>query len=228
METLINSRNLMEVLCERLYETGFENKSYDLTTVQAFWSNALVCFGDVPRAEAIAIRATSQLSSVEKEHIRAQLPVTQWQDYLAREGAEIWPDVLVNAGTEVDIEKARAAAISRIDRDAEALRLNFITPGFGQLMAYQQKLQEAEAFMADTEINPNLIPHIVSEAQALDISLMDAASAVVTIFHQWQGVSSIIEGVRIGAKDKVALATTVEEVELAADVDWSSILTQID
>jgi hypothetical protein len=118
----------------------------------------------------------------------------------------------------------RAAAYSAIDAEAEQLRLQFITPGDGQAMTYQQKKLEAEAYLANTSISPAEIPHISLEAEINGYTLMEQASLVVILNYQWQQISALIEKVRMTAKSAVNVAANPRSIDEAAIVDWSSVL----
>ena len=50
------------------------------------------------------------------------------------------------------LEALRATAKAGVDAAAEAYRLTYITGGSGQAMAYQQKLEEAKAYLADPSL----------------------------------------------------------------------------
>jgi hypothetical protein len=121
-----------------------------------------------------------------------------------------------------DIEAARTDAISKIDRDAETYRLRFITNGSGQVMAYQQKLSEAKAKLADDAIADATIPHIVAEAAVDGVTLAAKAEQIMATFEGWQIVSAGIERKRMGAKKAVAAAETAEAIMAAAAVNWEA------
>ncbi|MBA8881741.1 hypothetical protein [Phyllobacterium myrsinacearum] len=123
-----------------------------------------------------------------------------------------------------DLPELRKSANATIDTEAEALRLTFITPGDGQAMAYQQKKLEAEAYLANTLISPAEVPHIAFEAEAAGVSLMEQSMLVVTMFHEWQQISALIEKARLSAKSRVGQAADPQAIETAAQVDWSEVL----
>ncbi|RWM27909.1 MAG: hypothetical protein EOR77_30790 [Mesorhizobium sp.] len=123
-----------------------------------------------------------------------------------------------------DLTALQALAKEYIDAQAENVRSRFITLGSGQAMVYQQKRLEAEAYMADPEIAPGEIPHLVREAALNDIPLFDQAVIVLTMAEQWKVVSSYIEDFRLAAKKAVALATTPAAIDVAKQIDWSPIM----
>jgi hypothetical protein len=123
-----------------------------------------------------------------------------------------------------DLTPLKAAAVARIDADAEAVRGNFITLGAGQAMVYQQKRVEAEAYIADPQIAPAEIPHIVREAEMNDISLFDQAVIILTMSENWKTVSAVIENLRLGAKRAVEAASSPAAIDQAGNIDWSPTL----
>ncbi|MCK8779096.1 hypothetical protein M0654_03760 [Rhizobium sp. NTR19] len=123
---------------------------------------------------------------------------------------------------EIDIDLLRAEMVAKVDREAEAYRLNFITAGDGQAMTYQQKLAEARAKLANTSIADAEIPHIVAEAEATGMTKTDVAQSIVDTFAGWQILSAGIEGKRMAAKKAIAEAEAAEAIKAAAAVSWST------
>lgn len=111
-----------------------------------------------------------------------------------------------------DIENARAAALTRIDKQAEMIRARYITTEPGQVLVYEQKRREATEAIQLVEPDPNLFPHIAVEAERQNISMLEAAQYVLTIAAQWTQMSALIERERLGAKDRVTAATTIGEI----------------
>ena len=124
---------------------------------------------------------------------------------------------------EFDVAGYRRAAHADIDRQAGKRRALFITNVTGQEMVYQEKRREAEAYMANTSISPELIPHLVSEAAAMNDTVMNVAATILTMSEQWGQVSSLIEARRLLHKQMVSAATTAAAIDAAAQIDWSDI-----
>jgi hypothetical protein len=123
---------------------------------------------------------------------------------------------------EVDLDALRAAAVLKVDRSAEAYRMQFITPGFGQVMAYQQKLEEARGKLANSSIANDRIPHIVAEAEADDMTATEKAQQIVDTFAAWQHISAGVEAKRMAAKKAIALAGTADAIAAAGNVTWAA------
>ncbi|ESY35780.1 hypothetical protein NKK48_01630 [Mesorhizobium sp. C386A] len=116
----------------------------------------------------------------------------------------------------------RAAALEKIDNSAGEVRKRFITSAPGQEMVYQQKRVEAELLMAQLDVAPAEIPHIVAEASLNGITPYDQAVVVLTMSQQWMVISAQIEETRLAAKQAVAAAMNPAAIELASTIDWSA------
>lgn len=179
---------------------------------------------------ATAGKVTAALPAADRAAITAQLGKAE--DVFVAEAPSEWPVMPPNLATyiaswdpeapAVDISVLRADAVAKIDRDAEAYRLKFITNGSGQVMAYQQKLAEAKAKVANGSIANAAIPHIVAEAAIDGGSLTEKAEQIVATFEAWQTISAGIEGKRMAAKKAVAEAETAEAITAAAAVIWEA------
>ncbi|QRY68207.1 hypothetical protein JVX98_07935 [Ensifer sp. PDNC004] len=178
----------------------------------------------------VAGRVTSLLPAADRDAIVAQLgkqedtyvdsPVSAWPPLpsgLASLFAS-WDPILPAP----DLAVLRADAIRKIDWEAEKYRENFITPGSGQVMAYQQKLAEARAAVTDPPAPTSEIPHIVAEAAIDGVTVATKAAEIIATFEQWQTVSAGIEARRLGAKKAVAEATTAEAIASAAIVNYGA------
>ena len=122
-----------------------------------------------------------------------------------------------------DLAPLRTAAKARVDAEAEQARLVVITPGSGQAMVYAQKYEEAVAFLADPTLTPNEVPHIFREVGITGDDPWQVAQVVVNMRHQWQLVSSSIEGARLEAKKRIDEAHTPAAIEAAAMIDWVAL-----
>jgi len=116
--------------------------------------------------------------------------------------------------------KARLAA--RIDAEAEAARLSFITGGAGQAMIYQRKGEEARALIAAggtpaAQDYPILAASVGIEAD----NLGDVAQMVVAREAAWVSAGAAIEAVRLAAKKAVSVAETADDaVAEASSLTW--------
>jgi hypothetical protein len=122
------------------------------------------------------------------------------------------------SGPVVDLDVMRAMLAAEIDRQAEAVRQRFLTPGAGQAMTYQRKEAEARAWLADSTV---ATPFLSAEATARGMEIADLAAEVVQLADAWTEIGAAIEGVRMGAKAAVGTAATLGGMVAAAQVDWS-------
>ncbi|MCI9864872.1 hypothetical protein RHIZ_02815 [Rhizobium skierniewicense] len=173
-------------------------------------------------------KATALLDGADQEAIVAELrkPEEAFVDAQAE-----WPELSASLqqliatwspSIVIDLEALKAQSVIKVDRAAEQYRLNFITAGSGQTMAYQQKLEEARKVVADPEISPAEVPHIVAEADVDGISKLDKAQQIVATFDAWQIISAGIEAKRMTAKRDIAAAETAEAVKAATAVQWGA------
>lgn len=123
---------------------------------------------------------------------------------------------------EINLGPVRDALYAKIDADAEAVRLRFITPGAGQAITYLWKTQEAKDFLADATTP---VPILEAEAAALGKSVADLAAEVLAATQQWLVIGTKIEAARRVAKTSVGAATNVAQMHAAATIDWQAVLS---
>ena len=124
------------------------------------------------------------------------------------------------AETPAELAAAKAAAITTIDTEAEAVRLRYVTPGAAQQLIYEAKRHEAVALAADQSPDPADYPLLAAEIGITASTLTDVGAAVLLTAAQWRNVAAAIERLRLGAKQAVAAATTIAAVHAAAAVAW--------
>lgn len=124
------------------------------------------------------------------------------------------------ADPERTLTEWKAFLTEKIDAEAEATRLNFITAGSGQAMTYQQKSQEAAAVLADQEPTAEKYPLLAAEIGITAETLEEVAQIVDAAYQAWRVVGGRIEGLRLGAKAAVTAALTVEDAKAAATINW--------
>lgn len=113
----------------------------------------------------------------------------------------------------------KAAAHAEIDRQAEAERLKYITPGDGQAMAYLEKERQARGYL--TNASAEAFAHIHLEAAARGMSAVQVANEIVAMSDQWRLVSAVIESKRLGAKTAVTASSSKAAIDSAVAVDWT-------
>ncbi|MFU0503999.1 hypothetical protein [Pseudaminobacter sp. NGMCC 1.201702] len=101
------------------------------------------------------------------------------------------------------LDEVKVALKSWIDASAEQERLKYITPGAGQAMTYQRKVEEARA--ASTEQNPDPADYpLLSASVGIDGPDLAAVAAVVLAMDAaWTQIGAAIEAVRLGTKKAI-------------------------
>lgn len=121
--------------------------------------------------------------------------------------------------------------LSRIDREAEAQRQQYLTPGSGQALEYREAVEEARAF-ADGQAGPFPMLQADVNAGTLDertgqpvASIEQAADLVLFMHAEAKAPGAAIREARLAAKAAVRQATTAADKHAAAHVDWNALLT---
>lgn len=122
----------------------------------------------------------------------------------------------------LDVARLDTHLHAKIDGEAGAIRLQFITDIPGQQGTYLEKEKQALRFLAGGPESD--WPMIAGEALARGIPPYEMAEIIVGIAAQWRYLDSKIETARIGAKLAVTNAQTVPEKFAAANVDWAALL----
>lgn len=127
----------------------------------------------------------------------------------------------MNAGRSLSV--IRAEELARIDTEAEKTRLRFITGGAGQSMVYQQKANEARAYLADNNV---VGPHLTAEVGITGANVAEVAQIILNMEALWLELSVAIEAARLTAKASIETATTVSAMR-AVTVDWNSVVNAV-
>lgn len=136
-----------------------------------------------------------------------------FDDEIERDGAGGWRIV-------DRLARAKERRKSTIDAEAERQRLRWITPGAGQAMTYQAKVDEARALAVDgEEADPAHYPMLSAEIGITGATLQEVAGVVIGAYQQWQAIGAAIEAARLGGKRAVDLAESVEDVA-AVTITW--------
>ncbi len=119
-----------------------------------------------------------------------------------------------------DLTPFKNAAIAKINSEAEAARMRFLTPGMGQALTYQRKETEARAWTINAD--PENFPFLKAEADATGMRIAEVAAQVVAQADAWIPIGAAIDGLRRGAVVGVERAETLTEIDAAAKVGWPS------
>jgi len=130
---------------------------------------------------------------------------------------------------EADAETARAAALAEardqavavIDGEAESRRLLVLTPGAGQMAAYQAKEAQAVALLEDESPTEAAYPDIYNEVGITADTAGGVADVIMQAAAAWRVYGRQIERTRLAAKKQIAEAGTPDAVAaILAGIVW--------
>ncbi|MFP5258232.1 MAG: hypothetical protein ACLGQH_04340 [Acidobacteriota bacterium] len=121
----------------------------------------------------------------------------------------------------VDLDIAKAAVCAEIDARAEKLRNSVLTPGAGQMAAYQEKERQARLLLADAAPTEGEYPDIFNEIGITADSAGEVAMAVLAASERWRDYGRSIERARLAGKKTVGQATDIAAILAARDgIAW--------
>lgn len=149
----------------------------------------------------------------------------EWLMLLTGSGYTIVDGVIVDPPPveEIPLAVVKAGLKARIDADAEAERLKYITAGAGQALTYMQKSDEARRYLAEETPTESDYPLLSAEIGITADDLHGVALVVSGAYAQWQQIGAAIEAVRLGTKAAVEVATDAAGAQAAYDAAaWPS------
>lgn len=159
--------------------------------------------------------------------------VTHWpDDRVSRTGseAELSETLQVYGIYGPSLDAIRRGLQARVDADAEAVRLRYITAGSGMAMVYQEKFAQAQAVNAMGETAANAMSQADREAQFPTLAasvgleaptLWGCAQLVLAKYAAFAALSLTIEKARLTAKAQIAAASNVQGVRSAYEaIAW--------
>lgn len=120
----------------------------------------------------------------------------------------------------LDLDALRETLASRVDAEASAVSGRFITATPAQIGIYVLKEVAARTWLLDREASTLML---APEAQARGMTVEALAAEVVAQADTWTAIAGMIEGVRMGAKARLAAADTLGAIVAAAALDWSAV-----
>lgn len=115
-----------------------------------------------------------------------------------------------------------------VDADAERVRQQFITPGGGQALEYNEVRAELERYDAviaasGTPVDSDY-PFVAADAAARDMTLAASMDEVRAARDAWIVIGAKIRAARLAAKAAVTAATSLPTMAKAAIIDWAAVL----
>lgn len=120
----------------------------------------------------------------------------------------------------VELNALKATLRTKIDDDAEAARLRYITGGAGQAMTYQRKVEEAKQAILEEDPEAGDYPMLAASLGIDGVTVKAVAALVLQMDALWAVTGSAIERLRQTAKEAVSRAETAEAAQIAAKVVW--------
>ncbi|BAH73899.1 hypothetical protein [Solidesulfovibrio magneticus] len=125
--------------------------------------------------------------------------------------------VEIGQAWDVALDAAKTSACNAIDAEAERRRSLVLTPGAGQMAAYQEKERQARTLLQDDTPTEGEYPDIFSEIGITANSAGEVAMAVLAAAEKWRAYGRQVERARLTGKKTVRQAEDVETVIAAKD-----------
>lgn len=114
--------------------------------------------------------------------------------------------------TPESLSTAKKRAMREIDSGAGTLRGRVITSVRGQAETYLAKEAEARAWLADPLQDPAQFKLPCAEIGITGLDMLDVCTKIVAKADEWKTLAAAIEAVRLGKKQEVDAAQTLEDV----------------
>lgn len=131
------------------------------------------------------------------------------------------------------LDDVKLAYSLRVDAEAEAVRMKYLTPGYGMALTYREKLEQAEQVAAQDQAAIDALtsqeevaayPTLSASVGVEASTLWDCAQLVLSKYQQWALLSHEIERIRMTGKKAISEADTAEAVQAAySAIDWGDL-----
>lgn len=177
----------------------------------------------VPHAEDKVPPLNEQVGAKAYPVVRNFDPPSPWHVRTGQtEGLVDGQYVIAATWQEPDLAEVKASLRAQVDAKAEGLRLQYITPGQGQVMVYQRKAQEARAILSDADPDPDNYPILSASVGIEGKDIAEVAALVRATEAAWAMIAAAIETARLGGKAAIAAAETLAGAQAAFDaIDWT-------
>lgn len=115
------------------------------------------------------------------------------------------------------LEAIKAALKVTVDTTAEAERKKYITPGEGQAMTYQRKVEEAARAILEEEPTAANYPMLAASLGVDGETVKDVATIVLAMDAGWAAIGAGIEKIRMNAKKAIDEAASAEAASAIVD-----------
>lgn len=135
--------------------------------------------------------------------------------------ATIRPGMTISDLHDTDLASFKTLLKSQVDEDAEAERKKYITPGEGQAMTYQRKVEEAKRAVLEEEPAASDYPMLAASIDVDGATVKEVAAIVLQMDAAWAVVGSEIENIRLTAKKAIDAATDIETASAVVNaLNW--------
>jgi hypothetical protein len=118
---------------------------------------------------------------------------------------------------EAPLDKIKAALKVTVDTTAEAERKKYITPGEGQAMTYQRKVEEAKRAILEEEPAAADYPMLAASVGVDGDTVKEIATIVLAMDAAWAVIGSAIEKTRLNVKKAIDEAVSAEAANAAVN-----------
>lgn len=164
-------------------------------------------------------------SSVERREVQ-EVPegrlVSRWpEDADGKQSLDALQAVPAPFSIWLTLDAEKDAAARAVDDAAEVARHKYLTPGLGQALTYQAKIEEIRRYDQDTNPVKADYPYMSAEIGVTGASLTAVADAVRAASNLWQEKSVATERMRLKAKADIAKAETVDRIQaIVSAIEW--------
>lgn len=121
----------------------------------------------------------------------------------------------------VDMDALKTQAKRAVDSAAENERLKYVTPGQGQSLTYQRKLEEARLATSQDDPPPEDFPFLAASVGIDGDTVKSVAGVVIEMDRQWSSIGASIEKTRLTAKRDIDRAKDAQSVEtVLSSLPW--------
>lgn len=107
-----------------------------------------------------------------------------------------------------DLVTVKTELKNRIDRDAESERMKYLTSGAGQAQEYQEALQQAKGYTADSVYTPvDMLQASINAGEAVDLA--GAATLIIGRYDAWRAIGAGIREKRLTGKAAIDASADV-------------------
>ncbi|WP_155272903.1 MULTISPECIES: hypothetical protein [Agrobacterium] len=133
--------------------------------------------------------------------------------YTIKDGAIVAPP----PAEEIPLSEIKAKLKARVDALAEAERKRYITPGEGQAMTYQRKVEEAKRAILEEEPTAADYTMLAASLGVDGETVKEVATIVLAMDAAWAVIGAGIEKVRMNAKKAIDGAASADAANAIVD-----------